>query len=174
MYCKPLQHIRKQSNYFTPTPEKITILQEKSKIHSCDYNNLSFKIKPFFEKNLQWTIRFESINKESIILYVQSKRPLILWKKTIALNELGKCAEENFSLAFKDQCGAPQLVLTALQKNLFCYFETLYLQSKHITVTPNRSPKSSPPSHIPSQINIKSPLVINSLIPCRTRWYVFN
>ena len=158
MYCQPLQHIRKHSNYFTPTPEKIPVLQEKSKKTQLRIQQLILQKTTFFEKNLQWTIRFESINKENIMLYVQSKRPLILWKKAIALNELGKCAEENFSLAFKDQCGAPQLVLTALKENPFLLLETLYLQSKHITVTPNRSPKSSPLPHPPSEINIKKTL----------------
>ena len=100
---------------------KDTSTSGKSKNTQLRIQQLILQKTAFFEKNLQWTIRFESINKKNIILYVQSKRPLILWKKDIALNELGKCADENFSLAIKDQSGAPQLVLTALKKTLFCY-----------------------------------------------------
>ena len=99
----------------------------KENVSSWDSKNTQLRLQQltnqkstFFEKSLQWTIRLETINKKNIILYVQSQRPMILWQKEMALNELTKCAEENFSLTFEDQCGAPQLVLNALKEKSFC------------------------------------------------------
>ena len=44
-----------------------------------------------------------------------------------------------------------------LEENPFLLLETLYLQSKNITVTPNRSPKSSPPLPHPIPNKYKKP-----------------
>ena len=95
----------------TPTPEKIQVLHIKIKHAQLEKQQLLFHKVNLFEKSMQWTIRCESNNKKNFDLYVQSQRPKILWKKEITVNELRKCADDDFSLTFENQIGAPQLVL---------------------------------------------------------------
>ena len=54
----------------------------------------------------------ESVDKKFVIIYVQSSKPIVVWKTKIPMKELNGFEAGNSAIEFNDECG--QILLVTL------------------------------------------------------------
>ena len=52
----------------------------------------------------------ETVDKQFIWIYVQSTKPIIVWKTKISMEDLNGCQAEYFAFDFYDECKSIQMV----------------------------------------------------------------
>ena len=115
----------------------------------------------FFETAYDWKLRFETINKEKIVVYIQCQRPLILWSNEFKPTDFANCAQEDFSLLLTNG-RAPQIVTNIFIKPLLVPWATFHTAAANESNPPKEKHKFDPQKNS-----------LNNLPNTQTQWCLF-